>query len=250
MDIIKYAALVIPSIVLIFVGVCIKYFKAYWLISGYNTMSDEKKKNVDVENLGKMIGNFCFVMAGLMFVFILSLVLEQTTLMIITALMLASSIIYTVIKSQKFDGNAMKSNGEMKKSAKITVGLTVAFLVIVFIGVGILLYKSSQPVTYNVSEDRIEITGLYGETINFSHINKIYISDKIPDIKSRTNGSAFGGMLKGYFKVDQIGNAKLFINTKVPSFIFIETDNKTIILNERDEASTKELFTELEKLVE
>jgi hypothetical protein len=246
----KYVVAVIPSIIIVFLGICIKYFKAYWLISGYNTMPAEKKKNVDVESLGKAMGNFCFVLGGVMFVFILSLILEQTVLAIIAALLLAAAIIYFIIKSQRFDGNAMKNNGKMKKSTKVIVGIIAAFLVLVFLGVGILLYKSNQPIIYNISEDNIQIVSLYGETINFSDINNFYISDQIPDITSRTNGSAVGNMLKGYFKVDQIGNAKLFINTQVPSFIFIETDNKTIILNGQDEASTRELFTKLEKMIQ
>ncbi len=248
MNIMKYVLAGIPSIVLIFLGISIRHFKAYWLISGYNTMSAEKKKNVDVESLGKMMGNFCLVLAGLMFVFILALTFEQTTFSIITALLIAAAIIYFIIKSQKFDGNAMKSNGKMKKSSKVIVGLIVAFLVLVFIGVGFLLYKSNQSIKYNISEDSIQIVSLYGETIRFSDINNIYISDQIPNITLRTNGSAVGNMLKGYFNVDQIGNVKLFINTKIPSFIFIETDNKTIILNDRDKASTQELYTKLEKM--
>lgn len=245
----KYVVAAIPSLIIIFLGICIKYFKAYWLISGYNTMSAEKKKNVDVESLGKAMGNFCFVLAGLMFAFILSLFFEQTTISIIAVVMLVAAIIYFIIKSQKFDGNAVKSNGKMKKGTKVIVGLIVAFLVLVFLGVGILLYKSNQPITYNISEDSIQIVSLYGETINFSDINNIYISDQIPDIKLRTNGSAVGSMLKGYFNVDKIGNVKLFINTKVQSFIFIETDNKTTIINGQDKASTQELFAKLEKMI-
>lgn len=40
------------------VGIGIRYFRWYFLIAGYNTMSEEKKKNVDIEALGKLMGNF------------------------------------------------------------------------------------------------------------------------------------------------------------------------------------------------
>lgn len=53
---------------LVLLGVMVKYYKAYWLISGYNTMSLEKKKNVDVVGLSRFIGNMCFVMAAIMLI--------------------------------------------------------------------------------------------------------------------------------------------------------------------------------------
>ncbi|MFU0827925.1 MAG: hypothetical protein ACFWTJ_10435 [Lachnoclostridium sp.] len=54
------------SIILIFIvfGILIKYKKCYWLISGYNTSSKEKKKNIDIAGLSKFTGNFCFIIAG------------------------------------------------------------------------------------------------------------------------------------------------------------------------------------------
>ena len=46
---------VFVSILLFVFGIAIKYYKAYWLISGYNTMSVERKKNVDIKNLGNFL---------------------------------------------------------------------------------------------------------------------------------------------------------------------------------------------------
>lgn len=57
-----------PVLLLVVIGILIKYKKAYWLISGYNTMSAEKKKNVNIEGLGNFTANICFLMAGLIFV--------------------------------------------------------------------------------------------------------------------------------------------------------------------------------------
>lgn len=235
-----YIVAVLPSIVLITLGICVKYYKTYWLISGYNTMSAEKKKNVDVKNLARMMGNFCFVLAGFIFAFIFSLISGRITFALIVAAMLVAALIHFVIKSQKYDGNAMNSNGTMKKSAKIKIGAIIAFFIIVFLGVGILLHQSSKPATFNITEQYLEINGLYGETIHFEDIIHLSLSNEMPKITSRTNGSAIGNSLKGYFKAEEIGKVKLFVNTGTPPFIFIKKDNRTIILNAEDQAKTEE----------
>lgn len=241
----KYFLAVLPSIVLIILGISIKYYKAYWLISGYNTMSAEKKKNVDVESLGRVMGNFCFVLAGLIFAFTLTSFFELTAFTIIISVVLVVTIISFIIKAQKFDGNALKSDGTMKTSTKIMI----AFLILVFLGVGILLYQSTKPARYTITEQKMEISGLYGETIDFEDIIELSINDTMPRITMRTNGSAVGSRLKGYFNVEGIGRTKLFVNTKIRSFIVIKTAKRTIILNSEDEAKTQEIFKELEKMI-
>lgn len=247
MDIIKYLVAALPSAIFIILGICIKVFKMYWLISGFNTMSAEKKKNVDVKGLGNMMGNFCFIMAGIIFAFIVSLFFENVVLSIIIIVTFVFTIIYMIIRSQKFDGNAMNKDGTLNTKTKIIIGSVISFLVLILFLVGILLYQSNKPTTYNISEDKIEITGLYGETINFKDITDIFMMDKMPDITLRTNGSALGSVLKGNFLVDQIGQVKLFVNTKIPPFILIKTANQTIILNGEDQTKTQEIYTKLKQ---
>ena len=41
------------AVILGALGVMIRYFKWYWLIAGYNTMTRERKRQVDIEGLGK-----------------------------------------------------------------------------------------------------------------------------------------------------------------------------------------------------
>lgn len=249
MDIIKYISIAIPSIIFIILGICIKYFKAYWLISGYNTMSVEKKKNVDIKGLGNIMGNFCFFLAGIIFVYTLSLIFELMLLSITVGIIFVVSIIYIIIKSQRFDGNVMNHDGTIKNSEKIKIGAVITFLLLVFLAVGIILYQSNKLTTYTITEQKIEIRGLYGETIYFKDITDVSISDEIPKITLRTNGSAVGSSLKGHFKLEHIGKAKLLVNTKNPPFIFIKTDNKIIIFNSKDKVKTQEIFIKIRSFV-
>ncbi len=248
MEIFKWILMGLPSILLLAIGISIKYGKAYWLISGYNTMSSEKKKNVNVEQLGKRMGDFCIFLAVLIFLIIMSLVFELFILTVIGAVLFISGIIIFIIKAQKYDGNAVKENGKMKVNTKFAIGGIAAFFVILSIGVGFLLYQGNRSVAYVLSADGIQISGMYGETIAAGDILDVAIQEDLPEITLRTNGSAIGSKLKGFFNVTGYGNAKLFLDTKTPPYIFIRTAKKTIILNDGDRAKTEALYQSIRVL--
>ena len=48
------------GVLLIAMGLAVHVFKWHFLISGYNTMSKEKKANVDTEGLGRLIGIYLY----------------------------------------------------------------------------------------------------------------------------------------------------------------------------------------------
>ena len=56
----------VMAIFLILLGSLIKYGKAAWLISGYNTASKEEKDKYDIEALCRGVGHFLFALAGTM----------------------------------------------------------------------------------------------------------------------------------------------------------------------------------------
>jgi len=50
----------IIAISFIMTGIAIRVFKWYFLISGYNTMSKEKKDKVDIEGLARFMGTYLY----------------------------------------------------------------------------------------------------------------------------------------------------------------------------------------------
>jgi hypothetical protein len=58
--------LIIIAAVLALIGRLIKIKKLTWLISGYNTASAKKKAQYDVDKLCCYVGNFVFVLAGIL----------------------------------------------------------------------------------------------------------------------------------------------------------------------------------------
>jgi hypothetical protein len=58
--------LIIIAAVLAIAGWLIKIKKMAWLISGYNTSSAKKKAQYDLDKLCCYVGNFVFVLAGIL----------------------------------------------------------------------------------------------------------------------------------------------------------------------------------------
>jgi len=246
----KYIPLMIgifSAILLLVSGIAIKFHKAYWLISGYNTMSEEKKKNVDIKNLGEFLANILFVMSSIILIATLLMFLNQMVAAGIMFFLMLPVSIYTVIKAQTYDGNTREPDGTMKTGTKVLIGVVVGFLVLTMAGVGTLLYFSNKPAEYSIQDGTMRIGGLYGEEIKLSDIVSITLKEQIPEIQFKNNGSALGSQKKGYFKLKDIGKAKLFVNTNKPPFIFVNVKSGLRILNTNEPAETEKLY---EKLLE
>ena len=246
----KYIPLIIgifSAILLSVSGIAIKYHKAYWLISGYNTMSEENKKNVDIKNLGEFIAKILFTLSGTILMATLLILLKQMVAAGIVFSLMVLVTIYTVIKAQTYDGNTRKSDGTIKIGTKILTGVVVGFMVLTMAGVGTLLYFSNKPAEYFIQDGTLRISGEYGEEIKLSDIAGITIEKQIPEIQFKNNGSALGSKKKGYFKLTDIGQAKLFVDTQKPPFIFINAKSGLRILNTNEPEVTKKLY---EKLLE
>ena len=69
--------LLIVAAVLALFGWLIRYKKAVWLISGYNTASRKKKAEYDLEKMCRNVGAFVFVLAGVLALTGLALILTN-----------------------------------------------------------------------------------------------------------------------------------------------------------------------------
>lgn len=241
MNYISFIICIFSVILLSLCGIGIKYYKTYWLISGYNTMSEEDKKNVDIKNLGVFMANILFVMSGIILIASLLMLLEQMLAAGIVFFLIVPVSIYTVIKAQIYDANTRKQDGTTKTGTKVLIG----FLVLTMVGIGTLLYFSNKPAEYFIQDDTLRISGQYGEQIKLSDIVGITIEEQIPEIQFKSNGSDLGNKKKGYFKLKGIGQAKLFVDTQKPPFIFINVKSGLRILNTNESVETEKLYDSL-----
>lgn len=247
----QYGALLtmlLPVAILVIIGFMVKYRRAYWLISGYNTMSKEKKQNVDIEGLANFTGNFCFALAVLIGVASALLVGGYDIAAGVLFAFLLPLSIFVIIKTQQYDHNSRNADGTMERKSLLKLGLTIAFLVIVGIGVGVLLYFSYQPTELLITEEYVQIKGMYGEKIPYTDIEVVAIIQEIPEITARTNGSSIGERKKGHFRLKDLGAAKLFLVSSQPPYIYLDRgDKKPIIINFADKEETEKIYDDLDK---
>ncbi|MDP4153466.1 MAG: hypothetical protein Q8865_08545 [Bacillota bacterium] len=155
------------------------------------------------------------------------------------------------MKEMKMDTLKKKCLGnrtdvEKRKPISHVFGICIAILPVVIL-VSI-LYQTNRPAVFTVSNDTLKISSSYGETIQLSDIKSLELKDSLPQKLSKTNGSDFGSILKGNFKADG-RDAKVFTNAAKPPFVYIETTDGLIILNDKNQAKTEAFYNELKSVV-
>jgi hypothetical protein len=234
------AIIVFVPLLFVVLGILIKYFRWYWLISGYNTMSAEKKKNVDARGLGNFMGNCMFVIAGILLAGIIIDSMGFSWGIMASALIMSLFVIYILVAAQTYDHNKKTK----KDKAVLAVVITAAVIIAGSLA-GSMTFET-RPVKVEITPQTIGIKGMYGVTIPVSSIENITLEQGMPKVLAKTNGFNAGGTLKGNFRLEGIGAAKLFVQSQAGPFIYIVTaQGDTVIINYRDGQQTRELYHRL-----
>ena len=100
-----FTILLLGGALLIVVGLLVKRFPM--LISGYNTLPKEKRKNVDIDGLSSFMRRHLVIIGGLLILFttILELTGQQEAFSIILAVYLPVYVIWMVVRAQRYDHN-------------------------------------------------------------------------------------------------------------------------------------------------
>lgn len=233
----------------IFVGLSVHVFKWYFLIAGYNTMPKEKQANVDTEGLGRLMGIYGYINGGFFVALGVLKALGANVAIAPAIIFLSVSTVYLLIKAQKYDRNVYDKNGKLRKGTGKQSAWSSVITVVTLILVGILIFFSTQQTKVTINDDGVKIHGMYGETYSWDSIKTVKLSEELPSIVRRTNGSAVGSNLKGYFRTKELESVKLFVDTRKPPFIYLETDKRVTIFSMKEAGETKTIFEEISKRI-
>lgn len=236
---------IIIGVFFIAMGLAVHVFKWYFLIAGYNTMSKEKKANVETEGLGRLMGIYSYVNGGVLIVMGVLHALGLKPVLTPAIVFFSISTVYLLVKAQKYDGNNYDENGKLRKGAWKQFTLPVGIVVVTLIFVAVLMFFSSQQTKVTFIDDGVKIHGMYGDIYAWDSIEAVRLTEELPTIERRTNGSALGSNLKGHFRTTELGSVKLFVNTQKPPFIYLETDDGVTIFNMKNENETQGIFGEM-----
>ena len=155
--------------------------------------------------------------------------------------------------------NEMKSTvkilkeNELNLDAKRPRTYRSVFVIVVLLGALIepaLFMNYSNEVV--VTENAIEIKDEYAMTIPFSDIDTVMLIEKLPPIKTRTNGISTKKVNIGKFKLKDGQKANLYINKDVEMFIEIKLNAhdsqpkaNMIFINRKTVEDTKTLYEEI-----
>ena len=155
--------------------------------------------------------------------------------------------------------NEMKSTvkilkeNELNLDAKRPRTYRSVFVIVVLLGALIapaLFMNYSNEVV--VTDDAIEIKDEYAMTIPFSDIDTVMLIEKLPPIKTRTNGISTKKVSIGKFKMKDGQKANLYINKDVEMFIEIKLNAhdsqpkaNMIFINRKTVEDTKALYEEI-----
>lgn len=119
-------------------------------------------------------------------------------------------------------------------------------VVIVLAGAALVLTLTSRPIDVVTTATGVAIHGAgYTARVRFDDVVGVHLDDRLPAIGWRTNGAAFGGNLRGHFKLSDGRAAQLFVTSTRPPFITLETRTDRVIFNYDDPERTRELYTQL-----
>ena len=222
-------------------GVLVKYGKCYWLISGYNTMSEEKRQRVDVEGLANFLGNCTFVLAGQMIISGLFFHYNHQLVAVAAVFSIFPLIVYLLIIAQRFDGNTRNTDGTMKRTTKAMIG----FFIALFVVISIFIVLSARTPRVLINDKVLQIKAVYGLEIERDKISDIKLTVTPPDVVGKTNGFDLGNILKGKFRLRGGTAVRLYVNIGKPPFIEITTSEGLVIINLADPEKTEALFHSL-----
>ncbi|MFY0650907.1 MAG: DUF3784 domain-containing protein [Cyclobacteriaceae bacterium] len=205
------------------------------LIAGYNTMSEEKRKNVDIDGLSTMMRNCLVAMGGLLILihFLLAALNMRSILPLFMIIHIFSFTCVMVVLAQNYDKN---KKSWLKKYFGVLLVVGIALFV------GFKLYYDTRANSFKISNDTIIIEGAYAMSDKMTSIDLI---DSIPKVEGKVNGLGISGIRKGTFRIANWGNCQLYIESANGPFILVKTSGKKIIINQAEPQQTKALFDQL-----
>lgn len=234
--------ILILSLIFLLIAFIVTEKNAKYLLSGYNTMSEEERQNIDIKSYIHYFRNFHIF---------LGISLLITSLILFNFINPDWSIIfigtYPILAYTFFiwKGNRFVKAKNKKQKMMTYISIFVMLSIFIFIVFNLVTVLKDNEIIFNGS--KIEITGEYGTEINSAEIKSVELVNEVPEIISKTNGFSLAVIKKGIFKTKDQKKVKLLINSQnTPIILLTTTDNQQIYYSSK-EKSNEEIYNELSR---
>ena len=233
--------LLILSLLFIAIGYIITEKNAKYLLSGYNTMSEEDRKAFDLSSYIPAFRRF-HLFLGVSFLLIgsaLTFLISETAAGIFIAL-------YPIVAYIGFFWIGKKYyRGNKGKGSNIGIGILIAALIFILA----LMAFGARENEMRISNEKITINGMYDEEIAVSGILSVCLVDSLPAITLRINGFGLGNIRKGYFKTSNGVVVKLIMNSGNNPCILITKKTGEEIFYSARKIPNKTIFAEIQEKI-
>ena len=134
-----------------------------------------------------------------------------------------------------------------KSQARRNLVAIASFLAVLVAAIGSLGYLEEQSPVVRLEGGHLTVASFfYSADISLHEITQVSLEDRLPRIRLRTNGYGAGRTLRGNFRLDELGDGKLFIEAGQPPYVLVRTPSSYLIFNLDSEAQTRAAFEELQ----
>jgi hypothetical protein len=115
--------------------------------------------------------------------------------------------------------------------------------------VGGLFWSQIQPPRVTVGPQGFEIgTLFYGDAFAAADITAISLERALPRVLVRTSGFAGAGTLRGRFRVEGLGDVRLFVDVGFAPYLKVRLQRDVVFINFRQPERTRALYEEMAQL--
>ncbi|MGA9637307.1 DUF3784 domain-containing protein [Flavobacterium sp.] len=215
---------------------------AKYLLSGFNTMSEDERQQIDIKSHISYFKKFhIFLGVSLLgFASILFYFVDPNLSGIFMTIYPLVAYIYFILKSNQF------KKVQSKKQTLISY-LGIGVLIVLSLGIFYNFKNSLKDHTIQLSNNIIQIKGDYGVKINIYDLKSIELVSQLPEISYKINGFALGTTKKGYFKTKKGEKVKLLINSqKMPILLLTTIDNHKIYFSSNNKSNI-EIYNQIKQ---
>lgn len=207
------------------------------IISGFKMSDEPEQRTLDEAWLNKMfryltIANILTITGG-----VIGIILDLQILYFVSLTMplfLALLLGYMQRKGGK---------GEKKKKTAIITILTALILLICLP----VFYTVQNDLDVTISDDKISISGLYGQDIPLQEIKETKLCTSLPDISIKKNGFDLAKTRLGHFRTTAGEDIMLFTHSDSCYMRIVKTNGTTYYLSSKDSKETVQIFTDLQE---
>lgn len=230
---------ILLSVVFISMGFLVTKNNARYILSGYNTMSEEQRSLVDIDSYLNFFKKFHLFLGISFFILVIGTSLfNENMAAIFLGVYPLLAYCFFIVKGSNYFTNV--------KNSRIWTKIVVGILLLTTCGVGYLFFNGFKNNEILLEGSNLEITGMYGEKISRDKILNVKLVEELPEIVMKSNGFGADDFRKGYFKTKDRKTVKLFVNKKEKQILLLNTVEGDIYFSSIEEAP-ENLLLRIEK---